>query len=395
MRLHGACLLLVALTGCEGATKTATGGTLTVTAIEPTDAWSGDEIRIHGAHLEPLANDLVTFDGGQPMAPTGGNDELITVVVPHIDLGTASRRSVLVRVDGGARGAGTATLTVHADGVIPAGAITVSPGDIPANITPGSDVVFPFTIEARTNADESYRLVPGLPAAPAGQTAWTAALSGDAAGAGALPQPLFIPAPAAVGRSSRAQVFVKLSIPADATLASPFVKLDVRSVHNPPPNPGSPSGGSGPVSFAFAQPAQPAQTVRFAISSFTGDGVMGDPTTVAFPLPTPMTAPVDGIEYVFWNLRAGQYELTLAWQDTGNDNGGWVASFGGAPGVTPGWPITEKTITMNAPGDWGPEKVAIVGRAGASPNTLVITVRAVGADAQTDYGILRQGITGD
>jgi hypothetical protein len=50
-----------------------------------------------------------------------------------------------------------------------------------------------------------------------------------------------------------------------------------------------------------------------------------------------------------------------------------------------------RRLTLTA-GDFGPDKVAIVGIAGATPNTLIVTVRAVGANAQTDYGILNQGI---
>src|SRR5262249_11922150 len=155
----------------------------------------------------------------------------------------------------------------------------------------GQDAIFPFTIEARVNMDETYTLTPGMPTTAED---WKPVVTSDALGQRPITQPLLIPKPAAGSVSSTAQVFLKVTIPGTTAVTSPFVKLDVTSVHNPPPNPGSPSGTSGQATFQFGAAQQPPQTVRFAISQFTGTGLSGDTSLVKIPLPTPTTAPVDG-----------------------------------------------------------------------------------------------------
>jgi len=327
------------------------------------------------------------------VVPSSGNDKLLNVVVPTVDLGGAKEKSVTVGVSGGARGFDSAPLTVRAiQATIPSGTIAVKPGPIPANITAGADAIFSFTIEARTVLDETYNLVPTAPPVPAGQPAWTAVVTSDAAGTKPITQPLLI-TQSVGGQPTIAQVFLKVTIPLNTPVTSPFVQLDVTSVHNPPPSPGSPSGSSGQVGFTFGAAGQPAQTVSFKITTFTGAGVVGDiGSGVAFPLPTPTAPPINGVSYTFQNLKAGSYDLTLEWLDKTGANRGWTASLGGAPGITPSWPVMAKTIAMTTAGDFGPEKVAIVAGAGATQNTLVITVRAQGANANTDYGILNQVI---
>ncbi|RSL17993.1 hypothetical protein EDE15_3546 [Edaphobacter aggregans] len=373
----------------EGVTPGA-NGQLSITRIVPTEVVIGDPIQIIGVNFGLPAQNIVTFDGGNSVIPSSGNDKLLNVIVPTIDLGGATQKSVSVGVSGGARGFDSAPLTVQAiQATIPAGTITVTPGQIPANIQPGSTVIFPFTIQAQTNLSESYNLVTGLPTVAAGQTAWTAIVTSDAAGNNVITQ-LTIPAPVA-SQSSTAQVFVKVTIPAGTGVANPFVTLSVNSVHNPPPNPGSPSG-SFSATFTFGGSTQPPQTVGFAISTFTGSGVAGDLTGVSIPLPTPTQPPIDGISYIFQNLNAVQYTMSLAWLDPSNANHGWTASFGGAPGITANWPVLSQTITMSTAGSSSPVKVAIVAPAGSTQNTLIITVRAAGANSSTDYGILNQVI---
>jgi hypothetical protein len=363
-------------------------GKLAISRIVPNDVVLGDPIQIIGVNFGLPFQNIVTFDGGNSVVPSSGNDKVLNVVVPTVDLGGATQKTVSVGVSGGTRGFDSAPLTIHAiQATIPAGTITVSPGQIPANIQTGSSVIFPFTIAAQTNLDENYNLGVTLPTVPLGQQPWTAVVTSDAAGTQIVTQ-LLIPKPVS-GQSSIAQVFVKVTIPQNTPVTNPFVTLSVNSVHNPPPNPGSPSG-SFSASFSFGGSSQPPQTVRFAISTFTGAGVAGDLTGIAFPLPTPTAPPIDGVSYIFQNLNAVQYALSLQWADTSNANQGWTASFGGAPGITPNWPVMNQTITMNTAGNSAPQKIAVVAAAGSKQNTLTITVRAVGVNSNTDYGILNQ-----
>jgi hypothetical protein len=159
------------------------------------------------------------------------------------------------------------------------------------------------------------------------------------------------------------------------------------------------AGNGLPVSSAAPDLAlpdlpPPPQTIGFVISELTGDGLSGDTTMMTFPLPTPTTVPVDGIDYIYKNLHAGQYDFTIAWLDDSDGNRGWTASFGGAPGITPGWPIMTKRLTMYSDADFGPDKVAFIAGAGALPNRLILTVRSV-TNPQTDYGIVVQGVKGN
>jgi hypothetical protein len=152
---------------------------------------------------------------------------------------------------------------------------------------------------------------------------------------------------------------------------------------------------ASPLDRAVPDLAPPPQTIHFEISSFTGSGVFNDGTTVSFPLPTPTLVPVDGIEYVYRGLHEGRYDCTLEWLDKRNDNQGWSASFGGAPGVSASWPLMSRRLAItNGSTELGPDKVAFVAGAGARPNTLFVTIRSAD-DPQNDYGILEQGVKGD
>jgi hypothetical protein len=148
-----------------------------------------------------------------------------------------------------------------------------------------------------------------------------------------------------------------------------------------------------PDATMIADLAVPPPTIKFSIAEFTGDGLAGDTTEVTLPLPTPTQPIIDGIDYLYEGFHDGQYRTTLAWQNASNNNQGWIASFGGSPG-SPNWPLTSRVLTITAGATaFGPDKVAIVGVAGAKPNTLVLTIRSV-ANPQLDYGILQQGIRG-
>jgi hypothetical protein len=136
---------------------------------------------------------------------------------------------------------------------------------------------------------------------------------------------------------------------------------------------------------------EPPPTIVFDFAVSRGLSVDDEsfPTTLTVPVPSP-TEPgvVPGVTYAFPNLRAGEYDFTLEWDDATAGNRGWTASFGGYPGRAD-WPMTSFRITMSAPGGFGPQKVALVGVPGAAANTLTLTVRAVGERAATDYGVLR------
>jgi hypothetical protein len=148
-----------------------------------------------------------------------------------------------------------------------------------------------------------------------------------------------------------------------------------------------------PDATTIADLSIPPPTITFEIAEFTGAGLSGDTTEVTVPLPTPTEPIIDGIDYLYRGFHDGQYRTTLAWLDTANNNQGWTASFGGYPGA-PSWPLVSRLITMTAGATaFGPDKVSIVGIAGAKPNTLVITIRSV-ASPVSDYGILRQEIRG-
>src|SRR6202140_1294487 len=192
----------------EGVTPGA-NGKLAISRIVPTDVVVGDPIQIIGVNFGIPSQNIVTFDGGNSVVPSGGSDKLLNVTVPTVDLGGAAQKSVAVGVSGGTRGFDSAPVTVHAfQATIPVGTITVSPGQIPANIQPGSTVIFPFSIQAVTNLDENYNLVPGLPTVPTGQPAWSAVVTSDAAGINVITQ-LLIPK-AVSGQASTAQVFVRV-----------------------------------------------------------------------------------------------------------------------------------------------------------------------------------------
>jgi len=226
------------LTTLENLTPGA-NGRLAITRIVPGDVVPGDPIQIVGVNFGLPFDNIVTFDGGSAVVPSSGNDKLLNVVVPTVDLGGAKEKSVTVGVSGGARGFDSAPLTVRAiQATIPSGTIAVKPGPIPANITAGADAIFSFTIEARTVLDETYNLVPTAPPVPAGQPAWTAVVTSDAAGTKPITQPLLI-TQSVGGQPTIAQVFLKVTIPLNTPVTSPFVQLDVTSVHNPPPSPGS------------------------------------------------------------------------------------------------------------------------------------------------------------
>ncbi|HEY2903156.1 MAG TPA: hypothetical protein VGL59_21415 [Polyangia bacterium] len=362
-------------------------GQLSISQIVPSDVVVGDQIQIVGANFGLPSEDVVSFDGTTSVTKflPGSNDKLLILAVPPISFGKLTTKSVPLVVSG-ARGSASNSITVHTtEATIPTGTITVSPGQVPADIAPGSSFVMPFNLSILANLSETYNLVPSVPSV---SPAWTATMVTNANGTTELPQPWQIPiTKPSTDTAVTATVFVKVTIPLGTT-ATPFVRLDVVSQRNPT----GPSALTGGVTatFDFGQPQQPPQTVKFVVTSFTGTNVTGDTNLVTLPLPTPTTAPIDGVTYSIQNLKANtKYTLTLSWKDTTNANQGWTAAFGGAPGIGT-WPLITKTVTQVGAGS-DSEKVAIVGIAGAKANTLLLTVRSQ-TDSVNDYGILSQGI---
>lgn len=363
-------------------------GKIRILQITPSDAVIGDQLQIIGLNFGLPTDNIVSFDGGNSQVPTG-NDQRLFVTVPPVNLGNAASKMVTVGVTNNTRGFDSWPITVrNIVPMIPGGRLTVTPGPIPS-ITPGNDAVIPFTIEARTNMDESYDLVPVLPTVPQGEIAWTATMV-TAQGAVELPRPyrISIPKPEPGQVASIVTAFLKVTVPTGTTVTNPFIRLDVNSVHNPPPGSTALTGTSGEVTFQFGQPQQ-SQTVGFSIDSLVG--INGDKTMLTVPISlTPPTPPINGATYLFQGLKKAKYTATLTWKDTTNSNRGWTASFGGAPGIGD-WPRTTMTIDMTTTGDFGPQKVAIVGGQGATQNTLLITVRS-NAEPTTDFGFLNQGV---
>jgi hypothetical protein len=357
------------------------GGKLTISQIDPTDVVVGDQIRITGTNFGVPAEDIVSFDGTTSVTKflAGSSDRVLILTVPPVNLTGVTSRDVPVVVSG-ASGDASATVTVHAvQATLPNGTITVSPGTIPPNISPGGTFVIPFNVSVSANLDETYNLVPSV---PTGSPAWSAVLVTNTNGTTEIPKPWQVPlAKASDAKPSTTTVFVKVSIPQGTTVTSPFVRLDVLSQLNPT---ALSSGFTAPIPFNQSQ--QPPQTVSFFITTTTPGGA-GDTNQVSFAAPTPSAPPLNGVTYQIKGLKKANYTLKLEWLDTKNSNQGWTASFGGAPGIG-NWPVTSKPLQVLAPGD-DTEKVSIVGTQSATQNTLVMTVRS-DDDPVNDYGILNQ-----
>jgi len=374
------------VTVLEGATV-GSDGALTITQISPNDVVVGDQIQISGANFGLPSEVVVSFDGTTSVTKflPGSGDTTLILNVPPINFGKLTFKTVTVTVSG-KNGNATGQITAHAaQATIPVGTITVSPGQIPANIAPGGDFVIPFNVAISANLNETYNLVPSVPVST---PAWNAVLVTNINGTTEVPKPWQIPIPKPTGgQPSTTTLFVKISIPLNTTVTAPFVRLDVVSQLNPTGPTALTGGFSAPI--VFNQPQQPPQTLKFAINAFTGTNVSGDTNVVSLPLPTPTTPPIDSITYSIQGLKKGTYTLSLAWRDTALSNGGWTASFGGAPGIG-NWPTLTKSLTMGAAGA-DSEKVALVGTSAATANTLIFTVRS-DSDPTNDYGILNQGV---
>jgi hypothetical protein len=312
----------------------------------------------------------------------GSNDNHLILQIPTVNLDNKASREVTVTVST-PLGSASGTITLHQIPIlIPGGTLAVGLEAYPAGpVTPGHDYVFGFRIEAAINADETFDLEPTVP------PGWLAVMVSDATGTTELPAParMAIAQPPSGQSATMAHAFVRVTVPASATAAAAFVKLAVRSVHTA----SDLWGWSGRVDVPFNMPSPPGQTLLAAVTSLTG-GVEEFGDNFLFNVPTTTSVPIDGINVSLWDLKAGSYTLTLSWEDPANDNHGWAASWGGAPGITTGWPIQQKTVTMGSPGN-DPEKVALIGAAGATENTLVITVRST-IEPDTDYAIFNLNV---
>jgi hypothetical protein len=355
----------------------------TILWMAPEDLHNGDELFIYGKNFGDLSRTLVTFDGVSSVTTfiDGSNDTLLILRIPTVSLLHSPSRDVPVNVST-PHGSASGRITLRQVPItIPGGELAVGLEAFPAGtITPGHDYVFGFRIEAATNLDETFDLEPTVP------PGWRAVMVSDASGATELPTPaqIAIAEPPPGQSTTMAHTFVRVTVPANATAADAFVKLDVTSVHN-----GSLLGTSGRVDVPFNVPSPPGQTVLVTITSTTGP-VVEVRDNFLFEVPTTTSVPIDGIDVTVWDLKAISYTLSLSWKDTANDNRGWTASWGGAPGMTSGWPHRQKTISLGSPGS-DSEKVALIGAAGATENTLVITVRST-LEPDTDYAIFNLNV---
>jgi hypothetical protein len=379
---------IVLATGCvaDSALHPAPDATLapTILWLGPQDLHSGDELLIYGQNFGDLSSTLVTFDGRSSVNTfrAGSNNTLLVVQIPTVNLDNSTSREVTVTVST-PHGSASGAITLHQIPItIPGGKLAVGLEAYPAGtVTPGHDYVFGFRIEAIINLDETFDLEPTVP------PGWRAVMVSDASGATELraPAQMAIPEPPPGQSATMAHAFVRVTVPTSATAAEAFVKLDVISMHA-----GSYlSGSSGRVDVPFNVPSPPGQTVLVTITSTTGP-VVEVRDNFLFEVPTTTSVPIDGIDISLLDLKAISYTLSLSWKDPANDNHGWTASWGGAPGITSGWPHQQKTISLGSPGG-DPEKVALIGAAGATENTLVITVRST-LEPDTDYAIFNLNV---
>jgi hypothetical protein len=353
-----------------------------VTAIYPQGPYqAGDEIVLVGRGFgDPPDCQVFIDDEIVPILP-GSNDGELDIRLPIISLPKEGAEvPISVTFRGGIVMPLAPIQLVQIPITIPAGTLAVGLEAFPSGtVTQGHEYVFGFRIEAFIDLDETFALAPTVP------PGWRAVMVSDATGVTELPAPAQVaiaqPPP---GRAvTMTHAFVRVTVPTSATVADAFVKLDVISVHN-----GSLSGTSGRVDVPFNVPSPPGQTLLVAIEPPIGGEEIGD--TFVFTVPTTASVPLDGFTISLLDLKAISYTLSLSWKDTATDNHGWTASWGGAPGITAGWPREQKTISLGSPGS-DPEKVTLIGAAGATENTLVITVRST-SEPDTDYAIFNLNV---
>src|SRR5713226_6197449 len=73
-------------------------GKLAISKIVPSDVVIGDPIQIIGVNFGLPFQNIVTFDGGNSVIPSSGDDKLLNLVVPTVDLGGATQKTVSVAV---------------------------------------------------------------------------------------------------------------------------------------------------------------------------------------------------------------------------------------------------------------------------------------------------------
>jgi hypothetical protein len=140
----------------------------------------------------------------------------------------------------------------------------------------------------------------------------------------------------------------------------------------PSPGQAAQDGGSEPVDLsrpgdltppsdlALADMLPANETLTFRSFTATNGSVAGDVAT--YPVPTP---PFTTLDYVNPDLKAGTYQVSLAFQGDAN---GWNASF--LPNAT----VTERVFNMGADGNHVGEEIIISADNPTGPATLVITL---------------------
>jgi hypothetical protein len=359
------------------------GGSLSVSFMEPTDLHLGDTLRIHGINFGLPIENTVTFDGGSPFNQflAGSNDKLLLLRVPtivfsgdsHLFTVTVSNprgsdsRQIMIREPPPTNVEGTITPRV----VLPNGTINAP------------SAVFRFSIAASTNLDAVYNLIPSTVAGPG----WRALMVTDSSGDVVLPPLSGGPTPPPwqirILEDTTVDVFVKVLIP--ITSGTAFVKLDVISVTNPQ----GVSGSSRSPDFQIGQQAPPSPTLGFGFTSISGPGArVIAPDSFGFTVPTPVNQ-INRINFNIQNFKPNSsYTMTLGWHN--NTANGWTASTRGSPwNVTspPSWPIPIAKFTTGATTGIVPTGINLASVAGATQAQLKILVTNDDPNQQNDFGI--------
>lgn len=385
----------VRISSLEGVVPGA-GGKLAVLQMDPTDVTQGQELRIYGINFGLPAENTVTFDAANPtnQYKSGSGDRLLILGVP-ITMTLASDSQLVTVAVSSVRGYDFKQITIRKpQATLPSGTLAVGLAPPASAINAGSSAVFTATIDARSTLDEAFNLTPVVPTLPQGQTPWQAVMVTDAGGAtelpllsgGPTPPPwqMRIAKPASGQLSTVVQAFVKVTIPANTVVAQPFVRLEVQSSRNPT---GFSGGSSGNFNFTLGQVGPANQTIRFGAFTATNGNVAGNIATFNLP-----TNPASRLNYIIPSLKAGTYQISLAFDANSN---GWGASF------AMNQQQLLKTFTLAVDGDDPGEQVFVAGGSGQAPLNITVMTPPLGrqptpADLLTAiaYGVFQMTLKG-
>ncbi|HEX8112938.1 MAG TPA: hypothetical protein VF516_34640 [Kofleriaceae bacterium] len=370
------------------------GGNLAIISLSASDLDIGAELRIFGVNFGLPSENVVTFDGQNPVRQfkPGSGDKLLILDVPPLSF-SGDARVFQVTVSN-PRGFDQKLLTVHMPKLtIPTGTLTVGSPQFPAQkiVVPASgsvDATFGFTLTVSATMDEVYNVMPTYP------QGWSAVLVTDMTGKTVLQQPpgqpapppwkLPIPKPPNGLHDTIVPVFVRLTIPSTANPAvGGSVGLKVASVNNPEftAHPFS-------VDFPLNATLPNSQTLTISVAAVGGEDARSLDDTI-FAVPTRATQDLDQVTFKVQKMSANtKYHVKLAWQD-GNSHG-WTASLDGAGAME-----SPPNTPLVGPGD-ALVPVVIAGAATATDATLIFTVQKLPAvdpiTTSTDYGIANQVI---